>query len=353
MHYCFLTSGNWEVNASFVRLREFGNELLSRGHTVSCITDDFPYNVESLPAVFNNRASIHIARPSRGLGQIMARRRLVRLINPDYVHVLNPFIKAYMALRFSGVKIVGDWDEWPAHRALPLPRLMMEKFLDRWLRKRAHTQVVASKYLRQQFKQRFNLDAAYIPYAAYLQPYSDGESPFSEPTAVYMGNMYPAYDHDLLFEAARILKSRGKTPRIAILGAGPQLEKWRAFVKEHDLTNVSVPGFVSGEELWRHLRHAHVLLFPIRENLLNLCRCPSKTFAYAQARRPTIVNLVGEVAEVLGEKGTDVDCTPQAFADAIESVMEMPRAGDIDYGIERHTWAARTDDLLRMLSGES
>src|SRR3954468_19340192 len=114
MHYCFLTSGNWEVNASFVRLREFGNELLSRGHTVSCITDDLPYNVEKLSAVF--RASIHIARPSRGLGQIMARRELVKKLAPDYVHVLNPFIKAYMALRLSGQHIIGDWDEWPAQR---------------------------------------------------------------------------------------------------------------------------------------------------------------------------------------------------------------------------------------------
>src|SRR6185436_14573789 len=169
----------------------------------------------------------------------------------------------------------------------------------RWLRRNAIHIVVASKYLQREFKRRFNIDAAYIPYAAYLQPHADGESPFSEPTAVYMGNLYPAYDHDLLFEAARILKFRGKTPQIAILGGGPDLEKWRAYVKEHDMRNVSVPGFVSGELLWRHLRHAHVLLCPIRENLLNLCRCPSKTFAYEQARRPTIANKVGEVAEVL------------------------------------------------------
>src|SRR5438105_3961428 len=196
MHYCFLTSGTWEANASFVRLREFGNELLSRGHQVSCIADDFPYNIEELPAVFQNRANIHIARPSRGFGQIMARRRLVKQINPDFVHILNPFIKAYMALRFSGVKIIGDWDEWPAHRKLPFARLTMEKFLDRWLRRHSHRIVVASKYLQQQFSQQFNLDAAYIPYAAYLQPYADGQSPFTEPTAVYMGNLYPAYDHD-------------------------------------------------------------------------------------------------------------------------------------------------------------
>lgn len=350
MHYCFLTSGTWDANASFVRLREFGNELLARGHRVSCVADDYPYNVQNLAGMFKPGAETHITRPSRGIGQIMARRRLLKQINPDYVHVLNPFIKAWASLIFSGRKIVGDWDEWPAHRKLPLPRLMLEKFLDRWLRKKSFRIIVASKYLQQQFREKFNLSAAYIPYATYLQPHADGESPFSEPTAVYMGNLYCSYDHDLLFEAAKLLKSRGKSPRIAILGAGPDLEKWRAYAKENDLLHVNVAGFVSGESLWRDLRHAHVLLFPIRENLLNLCRCPSKTFAYAQARRPTIANRVGEVAEVLGENGTYVDCTAEAFADALDDFMSAPPRPDVDYRVENQNWAARTDALLKTLA---
>ena len=204
-------------------------------------------------------------------------------------------------------------------RAAPCRRRKaMEKFLDRWMRNHAYRRIVASKYLQREFEKQFHQDAAYIPYAGYLQPFEDGQSPFAEPTAVYMGNFYSAYDHDLLFEAAKILKLRGKMPKIALLGGGPDLEKWRSFVNEQGLTNISLPGFVSGEMLWRNLRHAQALLFPIRENLLNLCRCPSKTFAYAQARRPVIANRVGEVAEVLGERGTYVDCTAQGFADAIE-----------------------------------
>ena len=324
MHYCFLTSGTWEANASFVRLREFGNELIARGHTVSCIANDFPYNIENLPGFFKDKAAVHIVRPSSGPGQILARRRILKSIKPDYVHVLNPFMKAYLALRFTGIRIIGDWDEWPARRPLPPARKAIEKFLDRWMRNHAHRRIVASKYLQREFEKQFHQDAAYIPYAAYLQPFEDGQSPFTEPTAVYMGNFYSAYDHDLLFEAAKILKSRGKMPKITLLGGGPDLEKWRSFASEQGLTNISLPGFVSGEMLWRNLRHAQALLFPIRENLLNLCRCPSKTFAYAQARRPVIANRVGEVAEVLGERGTYVDCTAQGFADAIEPRLCEP-----------------------------
>jgi len=350
MHYCFLTSGTWQGNASFVRLREFGNELIARGHRVSCIADDLPYNREQMPGMFNGRASTYITEPSRGLGQIGARRKLIRKIGADYVHVLNPFAKAYAALRFTGQRIIGDWDEWPAARPHAFPRKQMERFLDRWLRRQSDHLIVASRYLQEQFKLRFNLDAAYIPYATYLQPKEDGESPFKEPTAVYMGNLYPAYDHDLLFEAAKILKSRGKSPRMTILGGGPDLEKWQAFVRENDLSNVSLPGFLSGDILWRHLRHAHVLLFPIRENLLNLCRCPSKTFAYAQTKRPVIANRIGEVAQVLGEKGTYVECNAEAFAQALDALMQQPRPADVDYGVEQQNWAARTNELLKVLS---
>jgi hypothetical protein len=92
-----------------------------------------------------------------------------------------------------------------------------------------------------------------------------------------------------------------------------------------------------------------VLLFPIRENILNLCRCPSKTFAYAQARRPVITNRVGEIPLVLEDKAQHVDCTAEAFADAIESAMKTVPLSDVDYGVERHNWSARTDELLGAL----
>jgi glycosyltransferase involved in cell wall biosynthesis len=163
-----------------------------------------------------------------------------------------------------------------------------------------------------------------------------------------MGNLFPAYDHDLLFSAAVQLKARGKTPRLTILGHGPDLEKWQAFVREHGLSNVEVPGFTTGEELWRRLRYAHVLLFPIRETIVNLARCPSKTFAYAQARRPVIANRVGEIPEVLGEHATYVEPTAGAFAAAIEDAMgrEQP---NVEYGVERHNWSSRADALLAAL----
>jgi glycosyltransferase involved in cell wall biosynthesis len=105
---------------------------------------------------------------------------------------------------------------------------------------------------------------------------------------------------------------------------------------------------VSDDQRWLHLRNAHVLLFPIRSNPINLARCPAKTFAYAQARRPVITCRVGEVPEVLEDAPTYVAPTPEAFADAIESAMKQ-NLPDVDYGVEKHNWGARAEKLLDAL----
>lgn len=329
-----------------VRFRELGREMIARGVDVTYAVDDFPFNREKLNV--DPKARVVFSEKPGGVSQLWKRRRTLKQLRPDFVHVLNPAPKSCAALWGSRWRVVGDWDEWPASRPNGFVRLGMEKYLDRWLRHRASVVSVCSLYLRDQFRDRFGLEANYIPYAAYLHEQPATTSPFDQRTAVYMGNLYPAYDHDLLFDAAVQLKARGREPRVVFLGQGPELESRRAFVKEQGLTNVEVAGFTTGIELWRRLRHAHVLLFPIRVNPVNLARCPSKTFAYAQARRPVITNHVGEVPEVLGDKANYVDPTPAAFADAIQSAMERDLP-DVDFGIEAHNWSVRADALLAAL----
>ncbi len=347
MRYCFFTTGDWEANASLVRLREFGREMIARGIDVSYVVDDFPYNRAKLD-VSAKAQVIYVPEPSMR-GQFGRRRAAIHEARADFVHVLNPYLKAVATLVGTRWPLVVDWDEWPARRARPRLRGVVDWWLSRWMRKRAAVVLVASRYLREQLRARFGIESVYVPYAAYLAPQVDGPSPFSTPTVVYMGNLFATYDHDLIFDAARLLKARGQAPTIKLLGHGPDESAWRDYVKQHELHNVHMAGFVRGEELWRNLRHAHALLFPIRPTMTNLCRCPSKTFAYAQARRPVITNRVGEVEAVLGDRAEYVDCTPDAFADAIERAVKVTSLPDVDYQVEQHNWSARTDALLAAL----
>jgi len=353
MHYCFFTSGICEGNASFVRLRELGNELASRqdsGIRISYVVDDTEHNRKTLKV--HPSATVLWNSSPRSVAQLWKRRGLLRRAKPDFVHVLNPYAKAFaaLAMRSRDVQLIGDWDEWPARRPYPMPRRALERFLDRWMRHSSSRVLVASKYLREEFR-KLGTESIYIPYATYLHAQEDGQSPYSVPTAVYMGTLYPAYDHDLVFDALRLLKSRGLTPAFSLLGDGPDMAKWREYVQRHQLHNATLHGMVTGPELWRRLRHARVLLFPIRETLLNLCRCPSKTFAYVQAKRPVIANKVGEVAEVLGGKAFRyVEPTAESFADAIADAMQSPAAeADVEYDLSSLTWSARAETLLRAL----
>jgi glycosyltransferase involved in cell wall biosynthesis len=354
MHYCFPTVGSWEGASSFVRLREFGSEMLKRGgFRVSYVVDDISFNRDRANLNLHPDANVVYTPHATSVRQIASRRRVLRELNPDLIHVLNPLPKAWLALVGAGwarARIVADWDMWQARSKRPLFNKMLSLMADRWVRRNASAWVVASTYMQREFKRLFDINAAYVPFATYLEARRpDGVSPYNEPTAVYLGNLYDAtYDHDLIFHAMKLLKDRGRTPQAYVIGFGPDLEKWRAYVRDHGLSNVKLPGFLTGDDLWRHLRHASVLLFPIRPTLQNLCRCPSKHFAYAQARRPIIANRVGEVSEMLGDRATYVDPTPEAFADAIDAVVRNP-GPDVEYDLSGHTWANRTSDLLDAL----
>jgi glycosyltransferase involved in cell wall biosynthesis len=353
LHYCFFSVGSWEGNASQVRLRELGAELLKRGVRVSFLLDDVPYNRDEVK--LPDGAEPVFVSPARGWRQFGARRVALRRIRPDFLHVLNPSPKAYVTLRLlPSQPLVVDFDEWREHLKWALWRKWSQVILDRWHRRQARALFVASRYMQRGFQELYHLHPVYLPYAAYLQPRPDLPSPFARPTAVYMGNLYDLYDHDLILHAAALLKQRGGidgVPSMEILGMGPELERWRQYARDQELADrVILRGYVTGDDLWARLRHAHVLLFPIRPTVNNLSRCPSKTYAYAQARRPVITCRVGEIPQVLGDRATYVEPTVEAFADAITAAMARPQP-DVDYQIEQHNWGARADTLLEALRG--
>jgi glycosyltransferase involved in cell wall biosynthesis len=196
------------------------------------------------------------------------------------------------------------------------------------------------------------MELPYIPHGTYLAPFASSlENPFDAPTAVYLGTLVPQWDHDVIFEAAVQLSLRGEQPRIEILGDGSERTRWEAYCAERDLDNVRFAGWQSGRQLQQRLRHAHVQLFPVRDTDLNRSRCPSKLFAYAQARRPLLVSRVGEVPEILGDAATYVEATPEAFADALSTAMTTALP-DVDYAVERFSYGDRADQILTVLDGD-
>ena len=349
MNYTFLTGGSWKGNGTLQRIEDLGAALIRQGVRVSYVLDDVPDNRDHVridPAA--RRAYV---APCTGWAQFRARAEAVQSTEPDFVHVMTPSPKAWLTMRrLPRVPVVGDWDEWPAIRkSYSWPRLRLVRHVDRWLRRRSVLRVVASQYMQRRFRDDFGQDALYLPHGMFDRRFPpDGPSPFARPTAVYLGSLYPAYDHDVLFDAMRELKARGEAPDLLMITDGPDEARWRQFARDHGLDNVHMPGRMDGDLLARHLRHAHVLLFPLRTSDINMCRCPGKVFFYAVARRPVIATRVGEVAAVLGDRATYVEPTADAFADAISAAMAAPRQPDVTY--EVGTWDDRARVLLEALA---
>ena len=167
-----------------------------------------------------------------------------------------------------------------------------------------------------------------------------------------MGNLYPSWDHDLLVEAAGILKQRGQEKTLRWIGTGIDFENTRQRIQALKLERFELTGYLQLDAMNQQLRQSHCLVFPIRNKPLNLARCPFKCYQFAQAARPVITSDVGEVRAILGDLAIYVDPTPEGLADALSRVLEEPRREDIEYDLSNHRWEYRaktlSEALLRM-----
>lgn len=331
-----------------MRIARLSEALAEQGVRVSVLLDRSPFNCGPDLDIKPTVERVYVDWGHR-LSRAANRRRILAELKPDFTHVLSPSLGAMLTFLGSGqTRLVADWDEWPARRRhVSVAERTMYKVIDWWLQRRAALCIVASKAMQGDFQKQFGKQPLYLPHASFIPDFPEGVSPHSEPTAVYMGNFFSFYDHDILFDAARILKQRGLRPRIEMIAGGPDIEKWRLWAKQEQLDNVTFAGYLQGETLYRHLRHAHVLLFPLRESDVNRYRCPGKLLIYAQVKRPTILTDVGECRAVMGEAGIYVEPTGEDFALAIEKAMSQPRPLDVEY--DTGTWSDLAKTLLNAL----
>ncbi|MGI6391845.1 MAG: glycosyltransferase [Kiritimatiellia bacterium] len=347
MRYGFLTFGALS-NAGYIRARELGKALLDTGIEVAYIVSDLPEN----HGMLDSRSDVRFVQHGYSLRKFAERRRAIRELKLDYLEVFNDQNGlSWLTVRgLRGPKLVGMWDEASVFKStLPLVKRLLILFWDRWFRKHVVARFTSTREHQRIWMKKYPEPIVYMPHACYLANHLDRPSPFNRPTVVYMGQFHACWDQDLFFEAFRLLKQQNIMPPLYLMGTGPDEDKWKRFVSKHGLQNITFAGYQTGESLYQHLRHAHVLLFPMRPTVLNKTRCPSKTLAYAQARRPIITNRVGEIAEMLGDNAIYVEPSPEGFARGIQEAIQKSHLPDVNYEIGLHTWSKRAEQLIREL----
>ena len=339
----FVCLGKWDSTLC-LRAKCFGENLAQQGWRVEFLLPDIVEN-QSIQGY-----NVHLL-PTRPLPFWIAGRRVLKRLHPEFVHFLNPEVKAVGLTVFNQEqKVVGDWEDWHAQSRDTGIRRYVTRAADKFMMRKSKIVLVSSKWLQSQFSAICDKKVSYIPYANLPLEMPSLPDPFDQPTFVWMGSFRSNMDYDLVLEAALELSRQNASINIQMVGHGPDWDKAKRFCEQNNLKNVSLPGFLEWDDMLNRLRWAHALLFPIRDNIHNNARCPFKVFQYAKAMRPIITNHVGEVPTFLGEQANYIECTKEAFAHSINELARMPRPEDIDFAIEEQTWADRSRDLIEALT---
>ncbi|MCR5482407.1 MAG: glycosyltransferase family 4 protein [Clostridia bacterium] len=144
---------------------------------------------------------------------------------------------------------------------------------------------------------------------------------------VYTGSMGQANSIGTIVEAAKLLKNE---PVLFLLwGKGPEKEKIERIIRENNLQNVRLKGFVNKQKVPSILAQADLNIFALEKSpLFRFGLSLNKSFEYAASGKPTLV--IGEAKYDVIEEfrcGKETGSwRPQAVADAIIGYMKMPKS---------------------------
>lgn len=166
------------------------------------------------------------------------------------------------------------------------------------------------------------------------------------PIAGFVGHLSERIDVDMLEAVA--------DTGVSLLLVGPrqrtfELAKVEALLGRRNVQWVGAKDF---EELPSYLRVIDVGLTPYRRTDFNHASFPLKTLEYLAAGRASVVSDL-PAHRWLDSPDVTIARTPRAFAERTEALLAAPRSAAEAQArrafAARHSWAARTDELARLL----
>ncbi len=144
---------------------------------------------------------------------------------------------------------------------------------------------------------------------------------------VFAGNMGKAQALDAVLDAAAILQARGSRASLVMLGGGVEVSRLKTRALEMKLENVVFLPPVPMSEVGTVLAAADVLLVHLRKDPLFEITIPSKTQAYMAVGKPLLMAVNGDAVDLVRQANCGLTAeseNPQALADAVDAVVEMP-----------------------------
>src|SRR5690349_6145993 len=165
MHYCYMLT-NDTYGAVVFRMAQLGGELIKRGHRVSYIANDAdePERRGRPGEKIPGGATVELIPRGSQLKAVIARRRALKRLKPDFVEVLNPHPHTLLPLAgLRGPRVVALWDEPKLVYDLDPVRRTAARTWNRWLLSRAWMKITAAKELQQLLRERYGAESVYLP----------------------------------------------------------------------------------------------------------------------------------------------------------------------------------------------
>ena len=175
---------------------------------------------------------------------------------------------------------------------------------------------------------------------------------------MYIGHLYKWKGVETIFDAAQKMKDNGNIQFVLIGGTKKDILKYKKFVSEGGLTNVTILGYRKKELMPKFLKCADALLLPnapVSTESLEFTS-PIKMFEYMASKRPIIASDLPSIKEVLNEENAVLfeagNCDD--LADKIDGLLrDVERqkrvAGKAFKDVLEFTWDKRAKKIIEKI----
>ena len=245
-------------------------------------------------------------------------KKLLRELHPQVIHTHLHALK-YAALASRNIPIVHTVHNQAAQEAV-----FLDQQIGKYLFRRGKAQPVAlTREVQQSVAELYGLPEAKIPVITNGIDLSrcgeKSDYALHYPVELlHVGRFFPQKNHEVLVQAAAILKKRGCNVRIRCCGDGPLLESIQKQVLEAGLSGHIVFEGVCGDILDR-MTQADIFLLPSKWEGM-----PMTIIEAMGTGLPVVASKVGGVPDIItdGESGLLIPPTAEALTQAIERLVK-------------------------------
>ena len=180
--------------------------------------------------------------------------------------------------------------------------------------------------------------------------------PVDKKVICYTGHLYIWKGVNI---AALAMKELPSNFLLYVVGGAPaDIDRFKKWVRDAEIDNVVLTGYISPREVHKYLAAADALVLPntSTDQMSRLYTSPLKLFEYMAARRPIVASDLLSVREILNEQNAMLvkPDDPKSLATAVEKVIGDFRLGEkltnkAFQDVQQYTWDNRRDRILKFI----